>query len=840
MTSAGDEDAGLDGALRLAFGKRSSAPEASPSESHASAQSGLAPGSIAGQFRVLEKVGQGGMGELFLAHDQKLDRRVALKSIRSRVRLSHEGRQRFHREAQILGRLDHSRICRIYDYVETESADFLVLEYIEGKPLSQTLSAPLPQGKATDFGIQIADALTVAHAEGVVHRDLKPSNLMVTPSGGIKVLDFGIARALAASGRGPLLPTPNGSTASGEMTQVGAVMGTLDYMSPEQARGESVTGATDVFALGLLLQEMWTGARARPRELTPLEMLRHIESEVRSPAEGLKGEMRQLVDQMCAPLPTMRPTAHAVGERLKWIAEKPKRRLRARVVGGAILVATLGGLKYTLDLRSAHAATVINQARADRLIRFMHEDLWNKLGDVGQLEILEDVWEESSEYFESMAAEELSDEQLVDRARAFRQIGTVRRDKLDAKPGSAERAFRSSYELAVELLAREPDNLDRRFEVGQAEFYLGELALFQREFAAAEEWLGKYHETSLALAEADPSSEDYAMELAWSEHNLGAVYDAQGRPAEALAIFAKSVSVWREFLVRHPADEDWLQELASSLSWLAKSALASGDLDQARTGYTECMEVWHQLIAADRDQRQWPMEWAVAAQQMATVERLEGKHDASESLLAKAQVILEELCAWDPVNAEWARSLALNALFQGQALMEQGRMPEAKAKMERCVEELTRLTSEGEPSPDLDFHRAICHVWLGELALRLGEQETAQQEAERALRFLQVDPTAGKEDSRGIRLHDAPLIARAELLLAACGSRDQRQDALVRAAAALAPHVITCRDPRVLWPFIVVQSLRGDKPAADKWTGVLQASGVARSTWEQRLEAASD
>ncbi len=824
-----DSLSGLDGALRHAFGKPD-ADEDVPSSRDGGA---LAPGSYVEQFRVIAQVGSGGMGELFLAHDEKLDRRVALKSIRASVRLSQMGRQRFHQEAQILGRLDHAGICRIYDYVETGAMDFLVLEFIEGEPLSTTLGASLDAGKATLYGIQIAEALAAAHREGVVHRDLKPSNLMLTPTGQIKVLDFGIARARADSEPEEGTRAEWGASSSaGEMTQAGAVMGTLDYMSPEQARGEKVTGATDVYALGMLLQEMWTGTKARPRGLKPLDMLQHIERDGRLPATGLKGDARQLVDEMCAPSPTMRPTAHAVQERLKWIAGRPKRRLRAGIAGGLALVAALGGLKYTLDLQTAHAATVENQQRADRLIRFMHDDLWSKLGSVGRLDILEDVWEKSSEYFESIDVEDLSDEQLADRSRALRQIGTVWRDKRDEQPGSAERAFTASYELAVELFGRDSDNLDRRFEVGQAEFYIGELGFLQRDYAVAEEWLGRYHTTSLALAAAEPENEDYAMELAWSEHNLGALYFAQSRPADALAIFSKSAEVWRGFLDRYPGDEGWLEELASTLSWLGNSALSSSDLAQARAGYEESIGAWKQLIAANKNQRQWSMEWVVASQRLAMVEWLAGEAAASESRLTETQSVLEELCAWDALNAEWGRSLALNYLSQGRALFSLQRTQEAKEKFAECLDRLGQLFDGEGLHRDRDYHRAICHIWIGECELRGGDTQAANESAQMAMQLI----VAGPKESAADTTADAPWVARAELLMAASADPDDRLSCLGRARQALTPHLATSRDPRLLWPYIVVESLLGNTAEAEAWAGTLTDAGVDPSTWKRWLE----
>jgi serine/threonine protein kinase len=150
-------------------------------------------GKTVGRFRVLSLLGRGGMGEVYVAYDETLDRRVALKSIVAGRRLQPSAQARFRREARALSRLDHPNICRIYDYVEMESHDFLVLELVTGRRLDEAIRAGLSHDVQLRIAGQIASALVAAHAEGIVHRDLKPSNVMLSDSGEVKVLDFGLA-----------------------------------------------------------------------------------------------------------------------------------------------------------------------------------------------------------------------------------------------------------------------------------------------------------------------------------------------------------------------------------------------------------------------------------------------------------------------------------------------------------------------------------------------------------------------------------------------------------------------------------------------------------------------
>ncbi len=207
-----------------------------------------------GHYRVLSPLGSGGMGEVYRAHDTKLSRDVALKTLPYEFARERERVSRFHREARTLASLNHAHIAAIYGLEEFEGTDFLVLELVEGKHPS----GPLPVAEVLRIGEQIADALAAAHARGIVHRDLKPANVMVTPEGRVKVLDFGLAKA--AVGQEEQRPVQLGTVTVFESV-AGHVIGTPAYMSPEQARGDTMDQRTDVWSFGCLLYELLTGER---------------------------------------------------------------------------------------------------------------------------------------------------------------------------------------------------------------------------------------------------------------------------------------------------------------------------------------------------------------------------------------------------------------------------------------------------------------------------------------------------------------------------------------------------------------------------------------------------
>jgi Tol biopolymer transport system component/predicted Ser/Thr protein kinase len=223
----------------------------------------LSPGTRLGPYEIGAPIGAGGMGEVYRAKDTRLDRTVAVKVLPSHLSSSAESRQRFEREAKTISQLSHPHICALYDVGNQDGVEFLVMEYLEGETLSdRLLKGSLALEQVLRFGIEIADALDKAHRQGIVHRDLKPGNVMLTKSG-VKLLDFGLAKAVAPVGRSSgssltALPTQAGTN----LTQEGTILGTFQYMAPEQLEGKEADARTDIFAFGCVLYEMATGQKA--------------------------------------------------------------------------------------------------------------------------------------------------------------------------------------------------------------------------------------------------------------------------------------------------------------------------------------------------------------------------------------------------------------------------------------------------------------------------------------------------------------------------------------------------------------------------------------------------
>jgi serine/threonine protein kinase len=301
----------------------------------------LAAGTSLGSYEILELLGAGGMGEVYRARDTRLNRSVAIKVLPRDLMADPDRQRRFLQEARAASALNHPAIVTVYDIAAVEGVDFLVMEYVRGRSLDALIaSGELSSEDTVDLAIQIAGALAVAHAAGIVHRDIKPANIIVTPESQAKILDFGLAK-LVESTAGP----DDGTTMPGApQTQPGMMMGTAGYMSPEQALGERVDARTDLFSFGAVLYEMATRRRAFPKALdwTPPRA-----SAARSELDRITfklleadRELRyQTAADAAADLKRLQRAAPAGRTRLRWAAAAAVVALVAIIVAAFIVMA---------------------------------------------------------------------------------------------------------------------------------------------------------------------------------------------------------------------------------------------------------------------------------------------------------------------------------------------------------------------------------------------------------------------------------------------------------------------------------------------------------------------
>ncbi len=325
-------------------------------------------GKTLGHYRILEQLGAGGMGVVYRAHDERLDRDVAVKVLPPGSFTDDAARKRFRKEALALSKLNQPNIATVHDFDSQEGVDFLVMEFVDGETLAHRIEGgPLAEKEIATLGAQIADALEEAHENGVIHRDLKPSNIMVTPKGRAKVLDFGLAKLLRPAAQRDL-------TAS--LTATPAAAGTLPYMAPEQLQGEQAEARSDIYALGAVLYEMATGQRPFREELSSRlidSILHHPPVSPRALNARITPELERIVLKCLEKSPDARyQSALEVGVDLRRIGApsgtptaipvvpKSRRRRIAVAVAAAVVIAAIvlfalniGGLRE----RFSHSPT---------------------------------------------------------------------------------------------------------------------------------------------------------------------------------------------------------------------------------------------------------------------------------------------------------------------------------------------------------------------------------------------------------------------------------------------------------------------------------------------------
>ena len=324
----------------------------------------LNSGSKLGPYEIQSALGAGGMGEVYRARDIRLDRTVAIKILASHLSATPELKQRFEREARTISSLNHAHICQLFDVGSQDGTDYLVMEFLEGETLAERLrKGALPLNELLKIGMEIAEALEVAHRAGIIHRDLKPGNIMLTRSGA-KLMDFGLAKpsaiGAAASGSAPLLSaarTASGPSPMSPLTTAGSIVGTIQYMSPEQIEGKEADARSDIFAFGAVLYEMATGKRAfeGKSQISVASAILEKDPDPISTTKPLTPpQFEHVVRRALEKLPDERwQTATDLRGELKWIAE------------GGSNIAPVPGLKsrrvqhYRVSVAAAILAAVI-------------------------------------------------------------------------------------------------------------------------------------------------------------------------------------------------------------------------------------------------------------------------------------------------------------------------------------------------------------------------------------------------------------------------------------------------------------------------------------------------
>ncbi|RKY17839.1 MAG: hypothetical protein DRQ55_14860 [Planctomycetota bacterium] len=694
---------------------------------------------VAQRYRVEETLGRGGMGEALAAFDETLQRRVVLKAVRSDRPVGEQHRRLFRREAQILSQLDHPAICRCHDLLHDGGVDYIVLERIDGITLQDALLDGLPRGRVLSIAAQILDALVAAHAAGIVHRDLKPANVMLTPSGQVKVLDFGLAQLVLAGDHSPADTVadtvaapgaaPHHSQGAHTATMVmhsalGRISGTLLYMSPEQARGEAVGAATDLYSLGLMLQEMVSGRRPYPERSTRLELLARAQRGEPDALTGATGELRRLIESLQQRSPTLRPTAQAAARAVAHMRAAPARRTRWLAAGALALASVAAGIKYAVDLDherllalQAREAARSDRGRAEDLIGFMLGDLRSRLESLGRLDVLDAVGQRTMDYFRSIPQDSLGDDELLHRSQALAQIAGLRIDQGELP--AARDAAAEAVTQARALVARRPADAQAIKNLGNAVFFVGNVELQLGQLPAAMRCFEEYQDLAEQLVQLQPDEPEWRQELAYAWTNLGALSRETGAVDEAIVQFRQALDVWVGLLAAAPDDPALLRELADVQSWLGSTLEDAGRSPEAIDVQTAELDARTRLLELEHADM-------TARSQLATVRQEFGRSLLSvgdERALLQFQAAYQlhaELAAHDPGNLTWKRDVAVALANLGDAQRALAQPALALEHLQRSLQLFDELL-ESEPAND---------EWRAERSSAASNHARAQRELE--------------------------------------------------------------------------------------------------------------
>ncbi len=722
-------------------------------------------GKTVGGIRLVERIGEGGMGEVWSGIDERLGRRVAVKAIRSHRELDDRARSRFLREARLLSRLEHPNVCRLYGLVEEDGRQYLVLELLDGTSLRELeRDSRLTRSEQLSVAQQIAAALGAAHAMSVVHRDLKPENVIVTSDGTAKVLDFGIARSVAEeAGEDPgewCIAPDDGRDGPVDVTRIGDLLGTPGYMSPEQARGEPVTAASDMYSFGLLLQELLTGTPPYGDDPSVTVVVRRAAWGDVAQARGLPPALGALVRDLTALEPSDRPTAAEAVRRLQAYRELPRRRL-VRLAGTAAvlgLVAAVAGAGFGLwHARRALAETRAAQAQAEAVNRFLAEMLSSadptRGGlDVRVVEVLDDASRDVDRRFGDHPAALASIHHTL--GATYRALGAFER----ARPH-----LEQAVELRGDLRGREhPETLSSRAALAgltgdeghleEGEARLREVLDLRRRvlgpdhldtveslqsLASLLELRGRYDEAEPALAEVvgrltSTLGADDDRTLG-ARVSLAAVIDRLGRAKEAEAIQADVLERARAALGEiHPTTLRAMGDLA--ISWARQ-----GRFDEAEPLFRSTVEGRRVALGPDHPHT------LMAASNLAVLLEMSGRVDASIELQREVLEARRRTLGAD--HPDTVASLGNLATSYTRA----GRLDDAEPLLEAAAEGATRGLGSDHPQT---------LMWRGNLA-NLKLREGRLEEAERLARAVLADSERIRGPDHGGTLQVLDTLAKA-------------------------------------------------------------------------------
>ena len=764
------------------------------------ASGSFAAGQTVAEYEIVSLIGKGGMGEVYLARDQRVARRVALKLVRGGLDRDLLTR-RFQREQQLLAGLNHPNIAQLYETGVSESGiPYFVMEFVEGERLDRfVVERGLGLEESLKLFRKVCGAVAYAHRHLVVHRDIKPANIRVTADGEPKLLDFGIAK---------LLDEMNDEAP--EQTLTAHRMLTPEYASPEQLRGEPISTATDVYSLGVVFYELLTGAK--PYRLTSRrleEITRAItEQEPTRPsatatanAKALRGDLDNIMLMAVRKEPERRyPSAAQFSDDIcRYLEGRPIRarkdtvgyrtgkfirRNRTGVAAAALVFVTLAGgiIASTYQARRAQREARRAQGRFDDVRQIANSLLFEVEGELekGPTKAREKLVTHAVAYLDRLASEVTNDPALqMEVAAGYLKVGDIQGRPFYANIGDATDAL-ASYAKAVHILEtlaaspRSPPGAVRY--LSQAWQSIGRVQRRDGNWIEALDSSRKAVALAERLVETQPGNDAYRSLLAVDYIHLGtALYKTEyahtaAELTEALGYYRKALSIQRQLMGANPRNSEYRAATAEGYFWVGLALWALGDLtggrenqERALENFVAQVELDTALLQSDPSNRRYRRAWADAIISLSHQQNELGQAAEMDAKVREAFGVFESIVAADPANVEARRDLAIAQLLVTEHTAATGDVTGAANLAAKAFSLLQQLVQEEPNSGDAVFTAIRCCHRLASLEKALGRYDAALEASKIALRIAQEWLGKRPGDIPASRLTGITLVAMGEL-----------------------------------------------------------------------------
>lgn len=755
-------------------------------------------------YSILGEIARGGMGVVLAARDQVLDRDVAIKVLRG-VRASDKAAARFVRESRLTARLPHPGVPPVHALgTLPDGSPFLAMKLIRGRTLAQLLAERAsPTGDLARFVQifeQIAQTVGFAHSRRIIHRDLKPLNVMVGEFGEVQVMDWGLARELRDAEAGPD-DGPGNESPSGDATQIGAILGTPAYMSPEQARGEPVDARSDVFGLGAILTEMLTGrtpwGKAAPNLVVARAGRGELDACLAALDEcGADGELIALARRCLAAQREDRPPdgkavadvvadyRRGVEDRLRraeteraaatvQAAEQRKRRRLLLFASGAlvgVLTLGIGGTTWGLFLARHNAELEREAAGREKLARTAAEADRDRARQRFQLALdaFNDlVFSVQNKLQRRPSTQDLRVDLLEHAHRGLQKL--LREAELQGSPDhtllwcylhmgdvetvlgntlAAEQQYQLGYELAQRLAAAAPDQPELQRDLGVSLTRCGDIRVRRGGTRDGLDFYQKALTVKQRLVEADPENAQLQRDVSMHFNKLGDVTLQLGRTNDALDFFQQAYELDLRRIHVAPEDPETQRDLSISIERLGDVTLQLGKTTDALGFYREMNRFKKRLADADPRNTQAQHDLSISFHKLGDVTLKQGDTREALDFYQQSTQVCERLAQTDPKNAEVQRDLGLSFLSLGDMTLRVGRTRDALGVYQKGLHVCERVADADPGNADVQRNLSICFHKLADVSARLGDTKNAVELHQKALqirqRLAEADPDSAQ------------------------------------------------------------------------------------------------